>query len=51
MLSQISKKGALVKYRDFIPNLYPVRIRDQIIIMNITDDKVYILSHHESMNP
>ncbi|ASG19158.1 lasso peptide biosynthesis B2 protein [Salmonella enterica] len=50
MLSQISKKGALVKYRDFIPNLYPVRIRDQIIIMNITDDKVYILSHHESMN-
>lgn len=39
-----------MKYRDFSPNFYPARVRDQIIIMNIVDDNFYILSHQESIN-
>lgn len=43
-------KGGLMKYREFAPDLHPARVRDQIIIMNITDDKFHILSKHESIN-
>lgn len=38
-----------MKYRDFAPNLHPVRVRDQIIILNITDNKFHILSKRESI--
>lgn len=39
-----------MKYRDFAPGLHPARFREQIIIMNVDDDKFHILSRHESMN-
>ncbi|ELE9247929.1 lasso peptide biosynthesis B2 protein [Enterobacter kobei] len=38
-----------MKYRDFAHNLHPVRVRDQIIILNITDNKFHILSKRESI--
>ncbi|WP_253378400.1 lasso peptide biosynthesis B2 protein [unidentified bacterial endosymbiont] len=37
-----------MKYRNFIPGIYPARVRGQIIIMNVIDNNFYILSPGES---